>query len=77
MHTEDVGVFEAKTHLSKLLDKVQTGHIYYITKRGKRVAELRPVSFSGRKRQSGTLKGKIWVAPDFDEPLEVFKPYMK
>ncbi len=25
----------------------------------------------------GSLKGKIWMAPDFDEPLEDFKKYME
>lgn len=28
------------------------------------------------KRQAGILKGKIWIAPDFDAPLEDFKEYM-
>lgn len=28
------------------------------------------------KRQAGMLKGKIWMAPDFDAPLEDFKEYM-
>lgn len=28
------------------------------------------------KRQAGILKGKIWMAPDFDAPLEDFKEYM-
>lgn len=27
------------------------------------------------KRQAGMLKGKIWMAPDFDAPLEDFKEY--
>ncbi len=29
-----------------------------------------------RKRQAGMLKGKIWMSPDFDAPLEDFKDYM-
>ncbi|MCC7507587.1 MAG: DUF2281 domain-containing protein [Saprospiraceae bacterium] len=28
------------------------------------------------KRQAGLLKGKIWIAPDFDVPLDDFKEYM-
>lgn len=31
---------------------------------------------SRKKRQAGMLKGKIWMAPDFDAPLEAFKDYM-
>lgn len=29
-----------------------------------------------KKRQAGLLKGKIWMADDFDEPLEEMKDYM-
>ncbi len=29
-----------------------------------------------KKRQAGTLKGKIWMSDDFDEPLEEMKEYM-
>ncbi len=28
------------------------------------------------KRKPGMLKGKMWMSPDFDEPLEDFKDYM-
>ena len=28
-------------------------------------------------RGFGSLKGKIWMAPDFDEPLEDFKDYLE
>lgn len=27
-------------------------------------------------RQAGTLAGQIWMAPDFDEPLDDFAEYM-
>ena len=40
--TKSIGSFEAKTHLSNLLDKVQRGYEYIITKRGKPVAKLIP-----------------------------------
>ncbi len=41
IHTT-IGSFEAKTHLSGLIDNVQKGHEYIITKRGKPVAKLVP-----------------------------------
>lgn len=28
------------------------------------------------RRQAGTLSGQIWIAPDFDEPLDDFAEYM-
>ena len=39
-----IGAFEAKTHLSYLLEKVGQGESFLITKRGKPVASLSPVS---------------------------------
>ena len=27
--------------------------------------------------KAGSAKGKIWMAPDFDAPLEAFKEYME
>ncbi|CAN5344740.1 hypothetical protein BH23BAC1_BH23BAC1_50790 [soil metagenome] len=31
----------------------------------------------GEERQFGKFKGKIWMADDFNEPLDDFKEYMK
>ncbi len=40
MKMAEIGAFEAKTHLSALLEKVQRGESFYITKRGQRIAVL-------------------------------------
>ncbi len=62
-----VGAFEAKTHLSQLLERVERGEEITITRRGKAVARLVPMSatrdpdavravfrrMSERARQSG------------------------
>ncbi|MFZ5708928.1 MAG: type II toxin-antitoxin system Phd/YefM family antitoxin [Pseudomonadota bacterium] len=45
-----VGAFEAKTHLSQLLDLVEAGEEVIITRRGKEVARLVP---SAAARQAG------------------------
>jgi len=75
MRVEEVGAFEAKTHLSKLLDAVEGGQKIYITRHGKRIAELAPVA-QQRKARRGSGKGSgFYMAPDFDAPLEVFKEY--
>jgi prevent-host-death family protein len=42
-----VGSFEAKTHLSSLLDQVSHGQSFLITKRGKPVASLSPITAPG------------------------------
>jgi len=41
---ESIGAFDAKTHLSALLDKVARGGVFLITKHGKPVARLGPVN---------------------------------
>lgn len=45
---ETVGAFEAKTHLSKLLDRVEQGERILIERHGKPVAILQPVDSSKR-----------------------------
>lgn len=75
MSTEDIGAFEAKTRLSELLDKVQQGHTYRITKRGRPVAELRPVGEGTRRPAFGDDRDRIRIAEDFDEPVDDFKGY--
>lgn len=76
MKTKEIGAFEAKTHLSKLLDEVERGERIYITRHGKRVAELAPVK--PKKRAAfGCAKGPgFYMAPDFDQPIDDFKDYM-
>ncbi len=40
----EIGAYEAKTHLPKLLERVAKGERFLITKHGRPVAELVPVS---------------------------------
>jgi prevent-host-death family protein len=73
---KEVGAFEAKTHLSRLLDEVEKGSHIVITRHGKPVAELAPI-VTKEKAKFGSGKGAgFYMAPDFDEPLDVFKDYM-
>ena len=78
----EVGAFEAKTHLSELLEEVAKGQVFTITKRGKPVAELRPIPLPSSddkpKRSAGFWKGRnVVMAPDFDAPLPEFQEYMQ
>jgi len=75
MEAEDIGAFEAKTHLSELLEKVGRGHVYRITKRGKPVAELRPVSPTSGRPTIGADRGRVTMRSDFDAPLDDMKAY--
>ena len=76
MKVEAIGAFEAKTRLSELLEHVRLGRVYRITRRGKPIAELRPISEPAPARlRFGCDKGHVIVADDFDAPLPGFEPY--
>ena len=60
---------EAKTHLSRLLDRVQKGEEIVITKAGRPVARLGPLVRGGTKRRLGLLDGKFRIPDDFNRPL--------
>ena len=72
-----VNVHQAKTHFSKLLARVQAGEEIIIAKAGRPIAKIVPIQSERKPRQPGTAKGKIWIAPDFDEPLpdEILKEF--
>jgi prevent-host-death family protein len=64
-----VNLHEAKTHLSRLVDAAAKGEEIVIAKAGKPMARLVPLRPAVRKeRKPGVLKGKIWIAENFDAP---------
>ncbi|MDQ3632449.1 MAG: type II toxin-antitoxin system prevent-host-death family antitoxin [Actinomycetota bacterium] len=66
--TKSVGVHEAKTHLSRLIEEVERGEEIVITRRGTEVARLVPRR-APAMRQFGRDEG-VWSIPDdFDDPL--------
>ena len=60
-----VNVHEAKTHLSKLLERVVAGEEIVIGKSGKPLARLVPYREETPRRPGG-WKGKVRIAKDFD-----------
>ena len=62
-------VHQAKTHLSRLLERVAEGEDVVIAKAGVPVARLVPIARTDEKRVLGTEKGRLIVAEDFDAPL--------
>lgn len=62
-----MNVHEAKTHLSKLLERVEAGEEVVIARNGKAIAKLVP--YRAKRRRPGSMKGKISIHPDFDAPL--------
>jgi prevent-host-death family protein len=63
-----LNVHEAKTHLSKLLERVEAGEEVVIARAGRPVARLVPFAQRG-KRALGLDVGAGFIAPDFDAPL--------
>jgi prevent-host-death family protein len=61
-----VNTHEAKTHLSRLLERVAEGEEIVIGKAGKPVAKLVPYNETKKPRKLGTWKGKVRLAPDWD-----------
>jgi len=64
-----INIDEAKTQLSKLVDKAAAGTDVIITRGGKPVARLTRLEVPQRKIRFGLLKGKVKVAKDFDAAL--------
>jgi prevent-host-death family protein len=64
-----VDIHTARTHLSRLVDAVAAGEEIVIAKAGKPVARLLAYAPQRAPRQPGLMKGKIWIADDFDDPL--------
>jgi prevent-host-death family protein len=62
-------IHEAKTNLSKLIQKACDGEEVIIAKGKKPIAKLVPIRVADRPRQPGRFKGKIWWAPDAFDPL--------
>ena len=64
-----VTIHAAKTQLSKLIARVEAGEEVIIARRDKPVARLVPIEPTKPKRQFGSMKGKVWVGPEFFDPL--------
>jgi antitoxin (DNA-binding transcriptional repressor) of toxin-antitoxin stability system len=64
-----VNIFEAKTNLSKLVALAEQGHETILARNGKPVARIAPLVPQKKPIRFGALKGKIWIADDFDAPL--------
>ena len=75
MSPEDIGAYAAKTHFSRILEQVKAGKTFYITRRGKRVAELRPVSVAETSPRYGCDRGRVTMTEDFDDPIPDLATY--
>ena len=65
----EVNVHEAKTHLSRLLEKVEQGEEVTIMRSNVPVAKLTAFKAPGLKRTLGWARGEFTVPEDFNDPL--------
>lgn len=65
---EQFNIHEAKTQLSKIIDRVEHGDEVIISRAGKPVAKVVPLSTSVQRHGRGSLKGRLVMAEDWDSP---------
>ncbi len=71
-----INLYQAKTQLSALVERVAQGEEIVISKAGKPMAKLAPLARRVKRRSEACGKNRMgvtWVAPDFEEdlPLEL------
>lgn len=70
--SSQVNTGEAKTHLSRLLQRVQAGEEITIARAGKPIARLTAIHERPKRRVPGD--DKIIIRPDFDDPVPEWDP---
>lgn len=74
---EPVNIHAAKTHLSRLVERVEAGEEVVIARAGRPVARLVPYRVPRQPRRPGLWRGRVTLAPDFDatdpELLDAFE----
>jgi prevent-host-death family protein len=61
-----VNIYEAKTQLSRLIERARAGEEIVIARAGTPLVRLTPVERSNETRRLGALAGQITIADDFD-----------
>lgn len=74
---EQVNEHEAKSRFSDLLSRVENGEEVVIARAGRPVARLVPLAKRQHRRVPGAWRGRVVVAPDFDElPAGVSRAFL-
>jgi prevent-host-death family protein len=61
-------VHEAKTHLSRIIERVEHGEEIIISRAGNPVAKLVPLTQKVHRTGRGSLRGRLAMAEDWDSP---------
>jgi prevent-host-death family protein len=67
--SETVDLEEAIHNLSQLLERVQAGEEITLARAGRPIARIVPFQAPQEPRKPGIWKGRVWISPDFDEPM--------
>ncbi len=73
---QQIELDEVQTHLTRLIEQALSGEEVVITRADQPVLKLVRIPRNGPRRQRGSAKGQIHIAPDFDAPLDDFQAYM-
>ena len=71
--SEIVNMHEAKTSLSRLVERALAGEDIVIARNGEPLVKLVPVPKEPKQRVPGRSKGRVWMSPGFeftDEEIE-------
>jgi prevent-host-death family protein len=67
--SEQINIYDAKTQLSKLVERAEAGEEIIIARGGRPAAKLVPLRSKTVKRKPGRMRGRIRIRRDFDAPL--------
>jgi prevent-host-death family protein len=67
--SDKINIYDAKTQLSKLVDRAADGEEIIIARAGRPVARLVALERKLPARKPGRLRGRIRISADFDDPL--------
>ncbi len=68
---EQFNIHDAKTNLSRIIDRVEHGEEIVISRAGTPVAKVVPLTRRVDRRKRGSLRGQLVMAPDWDSDDEV------
>lgn len=71
--SETFNMHQAKTSLSRLVERALAGEEIVIARNGEPLVKLVPVPKERKPRVPGRGKGKIWISPDFEFTDEEIK----
>lgn len=64
---EMVNIYDAKTNLSRLIARVEAGEEFTLSRNGRPVARLMPLTPQRARREPGLWKSRVTIADDFDD----------